>query len=114
MVEMEISEIGDNLRNVVLVGRLDTPGVLGIEPRFVTGLVPGGKNAIVDLSKVDFISSMGIRMFISVARNMKDHHAKLALYAPQGRVDEVLDAAAFRQLVPVCKDAAEATAVVQS
>ena len=113
MVDMEISEVG-SLRKVVLIGRLDTPGVLGIEPRFVTGLVPGGKNAIVDLSKVDFISSMGIRMFISVARNMKDHQAKLVLYAPQARVDEVLDAAAFRQLVPVCKDADEASALVQA
>jgi len=113
-VDMEIREIGDNLRQVTLIGRLDTPGVLGIEPRFVTGLVPGGRNAIVDLSRVDFISSMGIRMFISVARNMKDKQVKLALYAPQPRVDEVLDAAAFRQLVPVCKDAAEATAVVQA
>ena len=45
---------------------------------------------------------------------MKDHHARLALYAPQPRVDEVLDAAAFRQLVPVCKDAEEASAQVQS
>lgn len=113
-MDMEISEIGTNLRKVVLTGRLDTPGVLGIETRFVTGLVPGGKNAIVDLSNVDFISSMGIRMFISVARNMRDQQAKLALFAPQARVDEVLDAAAFRQLVPVCKDAAEATSVVQS
>ena len=113
-MEIEISELGDNLRKVTLTGRLDTPGVLGIEPRFVTGLVPEGKNAIVDISNVDFISSMGIRMFISVARNMKDKHARLALYAPQPRVDEVLDAAAFRQLVPVCKDAAEATAVVQA
>ena len=113
-MDMEISDVGDKLRKVVLIGRLDTPGVLSIEPRFVTGVVPGGKNAIVDLSKVDFISSMGIRMFISVARNMKDRHAKLALYAPQARVDEVLDAAAFRQLVPVCKDAAEATAIVQT
>ena len=113
-MEIEIKEVGENLRQVTLTGRLDTPGVLGIEPRFVTGLVPGGKNAIVDLSQVDFISSMGIRMFISVARNMKDHQAKLALYAPQVRVDEVLDSAAFRQLVPVCKDAAEATRVVQS
>lgn len=113
-MDMEISEVSNTLKKVVLIGRLDTPGVLGIEPRFVTGLVPGGKNAIVDLSRVDFISSMGIRMFISVARNMKDHQAKLALYAPQARVDEVLDAAAFRQLVPVCKDAAEATAVVHA
>ena len=113
-MDMEISDVGEQLRKVVLIGRLDTPGVLSIEPRFVTGVVPGGKNAIVDLSKVDFISSMGIRMFISVARNMKDRHAKLALYAPQTRVDEVLDAAAFRQLVQVCKDAAEATAIVQA
>jgi anti-anti-sigma factor len=113
-MEIHIAEVGDKLRRVTLTGRLDTPGVLGIEPRFVTGLVPGGKNAIVDLSHVDFISSMGIRMFISVARNMKEHHAKLALYAPQARVDETLESAAVRQLVPVCKDADEATRVVQS
>ena len=113
-MQIEITEQADGIRRVTLTGRLDTPGVLGIEPRFVTGLVPGGKNAIVDISKVDFISSMGIRMFIAVARNMKDHHARLALYAPQPRVDEVLDAAAFRQLVPVCRTAEEAAARVQS
>lgn len=113
-MQIEITEQQDGLRRVTLIGRLDTPGVLGIEPRFVTGLVPGGKNAIVDISKVDFISSMGIRMFIAVARNMKDHHARLALYAPQPRVDEVLDAVAFRQLVPVCRNAEEASARVQS
>ena len=113
-MQIEINEVEDNLRKVTLTGRLDTPGVLGIEPRFVTGLVPGGKNAIVDLSKVDFIASMGIRMFISVARNMKEHQAKLVLYAPQPRVDEVLDSAAFRQLVPVCKDAEEAALKARS
>lgn len=113
-MEIDIADVGENLRRVTLTGRLDTPGVLGIEPRFVTGLVPGGKNAIVDLSQVDFIASMGIRMFISVARNMQEHHARLALFAPQPRVDEVLESAAFRQLVPVCRDAAEATRLVLS
>ena len=112
-MEIDISEVGEDLRKVTLTGRLDTPGVLGIEPRFVTGIVPGGKNAIVDLSKVDFVGSMGIRMFISVARNMKDRQARLALYAPQPRVDETLEAAAFRQLVPVCKDAEEAARIVR-
>ena len=113
-MEIEISEVGHNLRKVTLTGRLDTPGVLGIEPRFVTGLVAGGKNAIVDLSQVDFVASMGMRMFISVARNLKDRQAKLALYAPQPRVDELLESAAFRQLVPVCRDAEEAAAAVRS
>ena len=112
-MKIEITEVGDDLRKVTLMGRLDTPGVLGIEPRFVTGIVPGGKCAIVDLSQVDFIASMGIRMFISVARNMKDRQAKIALYAPQPRVDELLDAAAFKQLIPVCKDAEEAARAVR-
>ena len=113
-MQIEIDEVEKDLRRVTLTGRLDTPGVLGIETRFVTGLVPGGKNAIVDISNVDFIASMGIRMFISVARNMKDHHAKIALFGPQPRVDEVLESAAFRQLVPVFRNAEEAAAVVRS
>ena len=113
-MQMDINEVGEDLRQVTLTGRLDTPGVLGIEPRFVTGLVPGGKNAIVDLSKVEFISSMGIRMFISVARNMKDRKAKLVLYSPQPTVDAILESTAFRQLVPVCKDAGEARAAAKN
>ena len=113
-MKMEISESSDGLRRVTLAGRLDTPGVLDIEPRFVTGLVPGGKSAIVDLSRVDFISSMGIRMFLSVARTLQDKQAKLVFYAPQERVNEVLESTAFRKLVPVCSDDAEAAARAQT
>lgn len=113
-MKIEINEVGENLRQVTLTGRLDTAGVLGIEPRFVTGIVPGGKNAIIDISQVDFIASMGIRMFISVSRNMRDRNAKLALYAPQPNVFEVLESAWFRKLVPVCADAEEATATVSA
>ncbi len=111
-MQMEIGEMGDNLRKVTLTGRLDTPGVLAIEPRFVTGLVPGGKNAIVDLSRVDFIGSMGIRMFISVARTLKDKQAKLAFYSPQPLVNDALNSASLSQIVPICPDAAQALAVV--
>ena len=39
-----------------------------IENCFVAATVPGGQSAIVDLSRVEFVASMGIRMFVSVAR----------------------------------------------
>ena len=112
-MEMEISEEG-NLRKVLLSGRLDTPGVLQIEPKLVTGLVPGGKHAIVDLSKVDYMASMGIRMFISVARIMRDKQAKLAFYAPQQLVGEVLKVASVHEIVPICATADDAVKAVQS
>ena len=113
-MDMEIRDEGNNVRKVLLSGRLDTPAVLQIEPQFVTGLVPGGKHAIVDLSKVDFVASMGIRMFISVARIMRDKQAKLAFYAPQQMVGEVLKIASLHEIVPVCATADDAVKAVQS
>ena len=113
-MEIEISDVGDNVRKVLLTGRLDTPAVLGIETQFVTAIVPGGKNTIVDLSQVDFVSSMGLRMFISVAQILKDKRAKLVFYAPQRMVNEVLETAAFRHIAPVCANAAEAMAAAQA
>src|SRR5581483_9774129 len=101
------------LRNISFNGRLDTPGVLGVERQFVTGVVPAGKNAIVDLSKVDFVGSMAIRMFISVSRILREKQVKLALYAPQGPVNEVLEIARVKDVVPVCADAKEAAAAVR-
>lgn len=113
-MQIEVSDVDENLRKVMLTGRLDTASVLGIETKFVTALVPGGRHAIVDLSQVDFIASMGIRMFISVARIMRDKQAKLVFYAPQQMVNQVLESASFREIVPVCTDAQEAVAVVQA
>ena len=112
-MEMKISDVDTNVRKVTLNGRLDTPGVLGIETQFVTGLVPEGKHAIVDLSNVDFMGSMAIRMFISVSRILREKKARLALYAPQTMVNEVLEIAHIKEIVPICADANEAAALVR-
>ena len=112
-MQMQITDVDANVKNVTFNGRLDTPGVLGIETQFVTGVVPSGKHAIVDLSKVDFVGSMAIRMFVSVSRILREKQAKLALYAPKGMVNEVIEIARLKDIVPVCADAAEAAAVVQ-
>lgn len=111
-MEMQITDVDGKLSKVTFNGRLDTPGVLGIETQFVTGVVPSGKPAIVDLSNVEFMGSMAIRMFISVSRILREKEVKLALYAPQGMVTEVLDIARVKEFVPICSNATEATAIV--
>jgi anti-sigma B factor antagonist len=113
-VEMEVTELDPNLINVRLAGRLDTPGVDKVELRFTALLVPSGRNAVVDLSGVSFITSMGIRMFISVARGLMARKAKLALYAPQELVNEVFDNASLRDILPICATADEAVAAVRA
>ena len=111
-VGMEVSGLSDGVTRIVLSGRLDTPGVDAIETRFAAATVPGSKSAIVDLSHVDFVASMGIRMFISVARSMSHRGAKLVLYGAQDLVSEVFDTVSLSDIVPIAATEREAIAAL--
>ncbi|MEQ1573771.1 MAG: STAS domain-containing protein [Vicinamibacterales bacterium] len=111
---MKVASLGERLVRVTLAGRLDTLGVDRVETRFVAHLVPGGNNAIIDLSEVDFVASMGIRMLVSAARSLRTRHAKLALYGAQSPVLQVFDAVALQKIMPICSTEAEALAAVAS
>ena len=112
-MDMQVKEVDGNLTQVVLAGRLDTLGVGGIETRFLEAVVPPGKPVIVDLSQVEFLASLGVHMLLSAARSLGRKGAKLALYAPQERVSEVLEAVAVSEIIPVCPDANSAIATVR-
>ena len=105
---MEISQLGDDRVKVILKGRLDTPGVDRIETRFVAAVVPSGRHAFVDLSQVEFVGSLGVRMFISVARSLGLKQARLFLISPQTQVRQVFDHVSLSDLIPICFDEAEA------
>jgi anti-anti-sigma factor len=112
-MQMQVQDAGEGIVNVTLIGRLDTPGVDVIETRLTAHLVPRGARAMVDLSQVAFLGSGGIRMFISIARALGRRGGKLALYAPQPLVAEVLITTSLNAIVPVHVDSASAAAAVR-
>ena len=107
-MKMEIADTADGLVNVTLVGRLDTLGVERIEPQLVASLVPRGARAIVDLSRLEFVGSMGLRMFITIARDLARNNGKLVLYSPQPWVNVTFATASLHSIIPVSRDAASA------
>jgi len=109
---MHIDVLADRLVRATFVGRLDTPGVDKVETQFVASLVPGGNNAVIDLSQVDFVASMGIRMLVSAARSLRQKQSKLALYGVQVPVRQVFEAVALQQVIPICSTETEALAAV--
>lgn len=111
---MELSELGEKLVSVRLAGRLDTPGVDRIELRLTASLVPRGNSAIVDLTNVQFVTSMGIRMFITVAKSLTAKQARLVLHSPQEMVHEIFENAALGAILPIVATEAEALAVVRT
>jgi anti-sigma B factor antagonist len=113
-MEMKVTDARDGVVGVALIGRLDTPGVAGIELNFTATLVPRAARAVVDMSQVEFIGSMGIRMLISVARALSKKQGKLVLYGPRPLVNEVFITTALGEIIPVEPDAATAVAAALS
>lgn len=98
----------DDVIDVAIHGRLDTPGVGAIETRLTASIVPKSTHAILDLSDVPFVGSMAIRMFMTLARTLARSGRGLVLYAPQAGVREVFETVDLAQVIPICDDRAAA------
>lgn len=113
MAEMNLLTTDGTYTKVALTGRLDTEGVEHLEVKFNAAICPPGKPAILDFSKVTFMSSMGIRMLVSAAKSLSRRGAKLAILSPQGLVRESIISAALDQLIPVADTEADALQAVR-
>jgi anti-anti-sigma factor len=106
-MEIQVTEM-EGIAKIKLRGRLDTPGVDQIETKFTAAVVPGAKNTVVDLSEVVFIASMGLRMFIGIAKALRRQNARMVLFSPQAQVNDVFNTVLLRNIVPIVADEAEA------
>jgi len=106
-MEMDVA-----IARIKLRGRLDSHGVDKIETKFTAWVVPPRRTALVDLSEVSLVTSMGFRMFITVARALNRHNAKMILFAPQPQVSDLIASARLNDIVSVVPDESEALRAV--
>lgn len=109
-MDMQIEETDGGITNVVLRGRLDTAGAIDLKFNTVVG---ARRAIVVDLSAVDFLSSLGIRLLVIGAKAVKNKGGKLVLLSPTENVLAVLNAVAIEQLIPVMFDRGAAIAAVR-
>ena len=65
-MELRVITENDTVTHVALKGRLDVIGTNDIDLSF-TAAAAKGKPMVVDISEVAYLSSMGLRMLLSVA-----------------------------------------------
>ena len=109
---MAVTPLDEDTIRVAFSGRLDVTGVDQTETSFSAHAVPAGKNVVVDMSDVSFIASLGIRMFIGVARPLLRKGAKMVLFGCQPAVRDVLETAALDELIAIVDDEPAATAAL--
>jgi stage II sporulation protein AA (anti-sigma F factor antagonist) len=88
------------VRRIALDGRLDAEGVKQGEADF-NAAVAAGPNVIVDLSKVQFIASLGIRMLVAASQEQSRIGGKLVLVGPDEMTMRILKTTGIDQLLPV-------------
>jgi anti-anti-sigma factor len=109
-MEVVIKNQTDQITHLALRGQLDLAGVGDVELKFTSHTVPRGKPLLLDMSEVTFVSSLGLRMLLTVAKALNQRGAKMVLLNPQPTVREVFVISGFDQLMPIHQDEGTALA----
>ena len=112
-MELTVENYAEGVTGIRLDGRLDTVGTGAIELRF--SAVTGAKRAvIVDLSGVEFMTSLGIRLLLQGARTVRSKGGKLVLLQPRELVETVLKTAGIDSMIQIFHERDAAIAAVSA
>jgi anti-anti-sigma factor len=111
-MKLQYNELDNGIRLLKLIGALDMNGTYSIEIEFVRQCSGENVRVVVDLSKVNYLSSIGIPMLINTAKSVVNQGGKMALLNPQQNVAEVLEITGIPQIIPIYTDLESAKAGV--
>jgi anti-anti-sigma factor len=102
-MEMNVNETGDGLAHVLLDGRFDIAGAQQVDSVFAA-LADSSKGLIVDLSKVSFIASLGVRTLMLSAKTLMRRGADMAVCGANENVEKVLRSTGFNEVAGLYPD----------
>jgi anti-sigma B factor antagonist len=112
-MELEFEDLDDGVRRINLRGRMDMEGTSEIDLKFTSLAASRQGWIIVDLSGVDFMSSLGLGTLVRSAAAQVLRKGKLVLLSPQSNVERVLETTRVNEVVSVFHDFDAARAAVR-
>jgi anti-anti-sigma factor len=93
---MELSEdkTGEIL-TVALKGRLDASTHSSVEKRILELIQGGERNLVLDLRELEYISSIGLRVLMVVAKRLKSVKGEIAVCCASESIRQVFDISGF-------------------
>ncbi|MFW5837608.1 MAG: STAS domain-containing protein [Desulfovibrionaceae bacterium] len=89
-------------------GRMDAVTAPDFEKGFTEYMDAGGKKFVLDLSRLEYISSAGLRGILSSAKKLKAGGGKIAFAGLGGMVKEVFDISGFGSMFDIYATVEEA------
>lgn len=95
-------------RVLALSGRLDSDAVPDLELKCASE-VRETKSLILDLSGLEYLSSAGLRLILTMGKDLQANGGKLVLCVPKGQTRQIVEAAGFHKLFTVYATVGEAS-----
>jgi anti-anti-sigma factor len=110
-MDMQVVE-SDGVSLAILDGRFDIAGAQAVDLRFsaLAGAVPA---LGVDMTKVTFLASMGVRTLMLSAKTMLRRGARVVVFGADENVEKVLRATGFDEIVTLYPDREAALAALK-
>ena len=111
-MEMAIESLEGDVTKVVFDGRFDIAGAQAVDLK-MNVLAGSKKLVLLDMQKVSFLGSMGLRTIVTVVRTVKIRGGKIVVFGPGADVEKVLTMSGVNTLVPIHHDWQSAIAYLQ-
>ena len=101
-MDIEVEE--ERHRNVLVllpIGRLDSGNVKSFESIVMGHINNGDRHLIVDFSRLDFISSSGLRVALLATRALKADKGRIVLCAMRRHIEEVFLVSGFDRIISI-------------
>lgn len=104
MIKLFVDDSHTDVVQLVLAGRLDVAGVQDIERDVLNGVDNSSKALVLDLEKVNFISSLGIGLLLRVAKRLRASGREMVLLRPNEIIEIALNAAWLHDILQISHD----------
>ena len=98
---------------VRLAGRLDSSAAQSAEANLTAALGEGVPHVAIDMTRLDYISSAGLRVLLVLAKKIQQAKGKVALFGLSPNVREVFTVSGFDTIFSIQPDPAAAVAAVR-
>ena len=100
-MELHYSELENNIRLIKLIGKMDIIGVGIIETKFTGYCAGANPRVLADLSGIEFLASIGIRLLTLNAKSISSRGGRMVLFRPTPDVRNVLEITGIAAMIPV-------------
>jgi anti-anti-sigma factor len=112
-MKLEFTQLPNGVRLIKLDGQLDIAGVGAAETRFYAHCGGDQPRVLVDLSRVGFVASLGIRLLLQAIKTVSARGGRLLLLNPAPPAASALDISGLGQFIVRGSEAEAAAALLQ-